>query len=704
MALLPRRSALAAAFVAALLGGAIVPTAVSSAATVPAPVLTGPADNTSTPLKDVVLTWDAVDGANEYQVQISPNGEWTNNTVTLPSAGDTVATTYDVPLSLPHDTYFWRVRAEIGTVWGSFSSSRSFLREWEAPFTILQSPTSADPTISWTPVQDASAYLVRYGTARDFDTAGGNTSLDCTVNQTSFTPYDLVGSAPEQTAPCVGAGDSKTVVEALTSGTDYYWSVVPEDDSTATPLVTENGNDEGIECPAAQPECDADYYVSPTTFHYTAPTGGAVSGPVTGLTTSVHTTSLPGTACDTTTACTATPTFSWNPVAGASSYEVAVYRDPDLTNAYHVYRTMWPSVTPRDSYLDAQAGKAYYWVVEAIGTGGSSAVSAVASFDKASGSVNLTSPANNASMNTRTPTLSWSDFENTGGSGAYDARNYDLQVSATRDFSNPLIDETDIDMTQFTNPDGLFSDGSYFWRVAPIDESGNTLTWSTVRDFIVDATGPTATITTKNGIGVTDPITITFSKAIDGVSTSTVRLVPKDGTAADVANGKLKASSNGKTYTFTPTTPLITGARYELVVSPTLVDGNGNSVAVTGNGVKTTTVAKNSSEGWSYSKGWTRHKASGARSGGYVSAKSGRTATVSYDGAKAKLFACLGPDMGKIRITVTGAKTQTINEHQSYTKCGVDIANYKVVKGGNERTMTIKVIKGGGNIDELKVT
>jgi hypothetical protein len=710
VALLPRRSAIIAAFAATMIVAAVLPAASAVAGSVPAPVLTGPADNTSTPLKSVVMTWDTVPGAVDYQVQVSPNAEWTNNTVTLPNGGVTPNALYEMPISLPHAAYYWRVRAEVGATWGPYSAPRQFLRDWEDPMTILKAPTTADPTISWEPVPDASEYLVRFSTSANFLDKGfpsdnSPTTFNCWTNQTSFTPYALESADPERASnTCI----NETM---LTNGTPYYWEVEPLDDSTAAQLQADTANDPGEDCYAAQPECDADQYISPTTFTFEAPTHSAISASsVTGLSTSWHTST--SSSCDSSDPCPMTPTFSWTPVTGANFYQVTVYRDPALSNVYRQYDTAWPELTPRDSYFDAQAGHAYYWTVFAgtcdngNGTcdaaGAPSAVvsvpSAVQTFDKTSGAVDLSAPANGATEHGRSVTFSWSDFQASGGQGGYDARNYELQVSKTKDFASPLIDDQDIDLTQFTDPNGGLADGTYYWRVAPIDESGNLLTWSKTRHLTVNADGPTVSITSANGISVKGPITIHLSEAVDGVSKKTVKVVPADG-GGSVA-GKLVLGSDSKTYEFTPKHPLVTGERYNLSVSPTLVDSNGNSAVVTGNGVRTTKVAKDNSKGWNYSHGWSRHKASGARSGSYESAKSGATASLQVAGGKATLYGCDGPDMGKLKVKV-GGHTTTVTEHQSFTRCGVEVWHGALPAGAS--TLKIKVTKKTGNIDEVKV-
>src|SRR5438270_12845314 len=90
VALFSRRFAMlaaisASAIVASLLGPITTAAAADPITSDPAPTLLTPADdpNGTTPIKDLVLTWTAVAHATHYQVQLSPNGDWTNNVVTL---------------------------------------------------------------------------------------------------------------------------------------------------------------------------------------------------------------------------------------------------------------------------------------------------------------------------------------------------------------------------------------------------------------------------------------------------------------------------------------------------------------------------------------------------------------------------------------------------------------------------------------------
>src|SRR4051794_29534920 len=165
------------------------------------PTQLSPADNPANDIKDVVLKWSAVTYATSYEVQLSPNGDFTNNSVDLPNNGKTVGTTYELPLSVPHDEYFWRVRALDANGATSWSAAHSFLKDWAHGLTILKQPTATDPSIAWTPDPEASLYRVRISTEASFPSDPAKTGFCYTAN-TSWTPYTLKSSAEQLDGDC----------------------------------------------------------------------------------------------------------------------------------------------------------------------------------------------------------------------------------------------------------------------------------------------------------------------------------------------------------------------------------------------------------------------------------------------------------------------------------------------------------------------
>lgn len=813
VALVPHRITVLLACVAACVGILAVPATSASAGDIPAPVLTGPANDPSTTVKDVVLTWDKVSGASAYQVRVSPNNEWTNNEVTLPGKGVTDNTLFEMPVSLPQATYYWEVRAQVGGIWGPYSKPWVFVQDWYKPITILKQPTTADPEIIWAPVKEASLYLLRFQTGNVFEASSIVGEVDCYTNNTSYTPMDYKSDVKPQgggSPPCTAVGGSG----GLQSGKVYSWELIAYDDSTAKQIVADTDPDPSWICPKAQPECDDNVYIDQTGFLYKVPTPGKNTGVVpTSLSTTWHTTSLPGTACNSSAPCPVTPRMSWTAVPGATYYQVHVYRDQDMSNTYGVYETCWPHVTPTNSMFDANAGTSYYWKVEAgvsgsvcttsttsncptaqqvkngptvsnvtLSSGGTTVqpsqtvgvvltgsnfqpgacvaasagtvqnttvnsptqisfsytapqngasvtftvinpdggsaqstaitvtggidvtffgTSALSSFNKASGTVHLTAPADGSDIHGSSPTFRWTDFQDDGGRGAVEAKNYELQVSRDPDFATTVLDDKSIDLTQYTNPTPLLRSGAYYWRVAPLDESDNVLTWSATRTLTANANGPTVSIVTGSGRNVTHAINIATSEVLQGVSGQTVKVVPDGAPVSAAVRGTLHIGSDPRHYVFVPAHPFATGGTYGLWISPLLADANGNPAQVGGKSIRFTTTATNSSRGWSYHGAWSAVPASGALSHSYVNASAGSSASIVVAGRQAKIFACKGPSMGSITVSVAGS-SQTVPENLSYTRCGVELWHHALPVG--QHTVTVSVNNGVGNFDELTVT
>lgn len=826
MAFASRRLAtLASGTVLAVLGGLVSQAGTAIAAdpitSEAPPTLTAPANDPTgaTPLKDVVLRWTSVATATQYQVQLSPNGDWTNNTVTLPDNGKTVNTLYEVPISLPHATYFWRVRALHGTAHTAWSAQRTFLRNWVAPFQMIKTPTASDPTLAWEPVAKASLYRVRFSTSQSFDKAFG--TVACWTSATSFSPYvpNMAGQEKLGAGGCFDAA-------ALKNGDTYFWEVVAYDDSTAPALVADTTNDGGWECAQAQPECDSSFQGTAPAFTYNPPVAGnpqSLTAP-TGLATSWHT-ATPGSVDCTAGDCPVTPTFSWNPVAQANYYEVHIWRDAAHTNTYRVFDTAFTSLTPRDQFFDARAGTPYFWSVNSgvcrnsstqlycaiapdgtatkspdcppastpaspptidgngldptsisggetttvtlTGTGfangacvsaasGAGLISniqvqssttitftytapdkqpetaitfqvvnpdggtsnqspvlpvigtftkvvlgpaaAVVNFKKSTNAAVLSAPANGATTTNGSVTFSWSDYLATGGQGALDARNYHLQVASDPDFDTVLWDVATIDLTQYTNPQALLPDGTWFWRVQAVDESGNGLTWSATRSLTKDATAPTLRLTNGGGLPIDGVFTIVSDEALKPSTIANLHVA--SATDGSAVAGTLHQVNSTK-WTFTPSSPLRTGDRYQ-VAAAGVTDAAGNQALVTGAPVRVTTVADDKSVAWQFGSGWTRHSSSNALHGTYVRAAAGHTASLKVVGTGAKLFGCKGPGFGAVKVALDGSPT-TVSEHAGFTKCGVLLWS-KTLSPAVVHTIKVTVSTGTGTFDEVKVS
>lgn len=727
MALITARArTLAVASALAVLGGLAGPLSTASAAD-PLDGAPGPANlapNTwATPDKDVVLTWDAVTYATKYQVQLSPNADWTNNVVSLPNNGVTVATTYELPLSVPHDEYYWRVRALDSAAHSQWSQAKVY-KNWDGGIEIINAPDSADPTISWTPERGASIYRVRFSVDSDFPDDAKLTAVCWTAN-TTFTPYDIQSDGDALDGECMAATD-------LLDGLTLYYEVTAWDDSTAAAVAADNAPDPAWDCGTTVPECDARTLGAIDTFDYGTPVAGSVvTSTVTGLATSWHDDAQVDHDC-TADICDATPTFSWDPVDGANYYRVVVYRDPLRSNVYRVYDTQWPTVTPRDTFFDDQASNGYYWQVfagtctnnDADPTCGTPVVtghgepptpptgdgeltrlifasSGVETFGKQSGTVPLSKPNDDSTTTSDGLTFKWGSYFSNDGLRSYDVRNYRIQVARDNDFENVVWDVADIDMTQWTNPAESLRDGHYFWRVQGIDESGHHLPWSSTFSFDRDATPPVFRLTDDNGIGVTANLHVAVddSTLVGNVSQSTLHVVPVVGSGSALSGSWSQTSQTR--WTFNPSGTLTPGQSYGLQVVGGLKDVAGNEALASGKTVRVTVKADDKSTAWSFGSGWDRHSSSSARGGTYMKGGAGETASLHFVGDALTVYGCRAPKLGKLVVKVDGVVRAKVNLRQSFTQCGVKVWSGSVT-GAKVHTLVVQARRGPVDVDMAK--
>jgi Bacterial Ig-like domain len=178
------------------------------------PALTSPTDGSS--VEQVVLDWEPVVGAAEYQVQVSPNIDFSNN---VPIDAIVTGTRYSPPNGLNNGSYFWRVRArdkESGTTNnGGWSDSWVFTRGWSdrpTPTWPLDGGVPDEPTLRWTPVDHAAYYEIEIANDVNFSV----NELQCYTNHTEWTPYDRT----------VGTGEPDGCeILGFDPGTTYWWHV-----------------------------------------------------------------------------------------------------------------------------------------------------------------------------------------------------------------------------------------------------------------------------------------------------------------------------------------------------------------------------------------------------------------------------------------------------------------------------------------------
>lgn len=617
--------------------------------------------------------------------------------------------------------------------------------------TLTQSGIASYPwRFAWTPIQDASTYEIEFSIYPTYDSNptsakffDGVTTVDCLTENTSFTPYATV-AVPDAGVDGCDFGSFDTNNEPV------YWRVRGVDDSQTADL--QEGDTTTLEC-FGTPNNETDTFPNPNAstpralgtptstgqecsdwsatkqVDYWVGGAGGVAASSLGNVSGVQIENC-GSPVSGVYGCNGMPEIAWQPVANADQYNVTIADDSHFTEDEHVYQTPFLSLTPRDVIPDYTAGKGYYLAVRACtggdgsdNTGGCTLADVINFTVQTPKPTNLTQTAVNGGER-----LSWTDLladyntAQTGGTAA-EALDYTVQVAKATDpsFDHPVISQTadaSCDSKVFTcyNPNGSTTapatdsvvvspaaSGSYLWRVIPFNQSSlaDPAAYS-ASPFTVDLTKPMFGFRTHSGFAVNSSLTIVSSEpVVTPVNTSTLQVVPEGASLSNAVPGTIHQGANNQTWVFVPHHPLATGGTYVLSVDSSVVDDNGNSAIVGGKAIRATTVAKDSSKGWTYSAGWHRHAASGARSGSYESARAGRTASLVVAGDQAVLYGCKSPHMGSISVTVAG-HSQTISEHQSFTRCGVQLWSKALPKG--EQTITVRVAHGVGNIDEVKVS
>lgn len=246
-----------------------------------APTLLTPANGASIlfPTNPLLLSWTPVVGAVRYDVAIARDPKMTS----LVSGVQTVTTaaSYIPPTTLAQGTYYWTVTPlDADKHAGATSVVRSFTWGWPTQTqTSLQdlatAPEFFDPLLSWTPVPGAAKYEIDVNFSQDFNTS--SQVYSATTVATGFSP---IKPFPNNT---------------------YYWRVRP---------INAQGDD-GVWTTGS----------SFTQFFDTSPPLG-VDLTVTG----VHMRDeLGDTGPQPPDWPTATPILVWNPVAGASLYDLDVF-------------------------------------------------------------------------------------------------------------------------------------------------------------------------------------------------------------------------------------------------------------------------------------------------------------------------------------------------------------------------------------------
>lgn len=439
---------------------------------------------------DPKFSWDPVQGAARYEVEINPTQNFAPGSKVCCS-GTTISTSLSPTMVFKDNTFYWRVRAlDPDGHAGVWNYGPSFTKAFD------KVPPVAGDSVKNLRMRDEANDP---GVDADTGTAGYQTQVPVVTwslvpgassYEVDVTPYIAASSL------CDWSSIShhwrvNTAVNAWTPLGDGWNGVKPYSDPQSvanefTTLVP------GKYCVRVRPRSDrsgldevyGDYtYLDPNglgwAFEWTGyPAGGSCSPSCTAnyLGSSDYLTPQTGTVTET------TPYFTWKPLAGKQSYYVLVAKDPSFSNVVDYAFTHVPAYAPRGAFgpqTYADENTLYYWaVLPATNYDGSLATgnplqSAPQSFQKQSTPPDRLFPEEGHVFYDQ-PTFRWKP--------TLGARRYELQVAQDPTFGNP-IDDITTDSTAYSSDTTYPADTVLYWRVRASDENGVGLNWSTTGTF-----------------------------------------------------------------------------------------------------------------------------------------------------------------------------------------------------------------------------
>ncbi|MDO8689045.1 MAG: hypothetical protein Q7R39_03385 [Dehalococcoidia bacterium] len=395
------------------------------------PVRLSPADGSTTdsssypPYGVPTFCWAPVNGANNYEIQVSSTIGFTSGTVWVDQVTPNTTFTPTISQHLVNGTLYWRVRAFNGASWGSYNDTPwSFIKAWNlAPN--LQSPENgasfqsfAYPVFSWLAVVGAARY--KFELSGDPTFGSYSTGYPAYAYVPTFTPSAKLGNGTYywRVTPLDRYGNSGQAAEVRSF--TLSWNLAPTllsppsnpngDPSQALPMTPRLSWSavEGADHYLVQMSTGADFGTlvspySPLSTDNTSHTSTTAlandkdyfwrvkavdrqgnEGPwsassrfylrwsygPTGSTPDMRSKSLTPTNGAQN---VGLPMFSWTPVQGAASYHLQVCMEPD-SNCVDPIKVKVNLATPNTSYLynigsswTLTPNTWYYWYVEAKG-------------------------------------------------------------------------------------------------------------------------------------------------------------------------------------------------------------------------------------------------------------------------------------------------------------------------------------------------
>jgi serine protease len=490
--------------------------------TVPFPTLISPADKSSVTTMTPSLVVKPVDGAAQYQYQVSTDYNFTATLVDVTSATSTYTLT--ALQALPYGVYYWRVRSidGVGTL-----SDWSTVNQFGVTFQLLPAHNSystiVKPTFTWKAVVNARQYELQVSRTLDFAVkelertqntgasyvapanmdyavhywrmrvCTGASLATCTwSNWTLGMKFTL--TPPLSAAPVLLSPATKSIISNVgmiltwkkVNGDDRYEIQVDNVATFLSPEVSYITSTGATSYTVTAPLVDGLYYWRVRTSNYLR-VPGAWSAVRSFTLDNVPPALAPvlSLPLDATTF-TGTPTFTWKAVAGASMYQFQCDEDINfLSPISHSPNLKTLSYKPP---MALPVGANIYWRVVAkdiAGNAGPWSDARVVTINAPTPAVPvLTAPASALVTNVTTPVFTWNAVQYAGG--------YEFQLGTSATFATLVFPTVTVSDPTYT-PAAL-SDGTYYWRVRAKHYSNPAVfgAWSPGRYFKVDTVAPDA--------------------------------------------------------------------------------------------------------------------------------------------------------------------------------------------------------------------
>jgi hypothetical protein len=585
-----------------------------------------PADCASgcTPQADTpLLKWNAVPGAQAYQVRIALDPDFTNEVQRYSVVGTELQPRESLPDNQAGTSYYWWVQpcsdlaatVCVSDDQADITATAHSFRKLADPVVLVSPAADAQVTdvvtLSWSSTYETQPEATGVGAYRvQIANDAGFTSLveTATVDQTTYQSF-----------------------AKLYADSRYYWRVQAIDSS-------------GLGLSWSTPRS----FVKKSS----APVG------------------LAATRLD---ASSAVPVLSWDSTSYVSGYSVQIFSGSSaLFPAGSLVKEATVTL-PAFTVDTALPAGTYSWRVRRIDSSTNPGawreltdLSALPTFTVSAPVPALLGPDEGTTITGNAVLFTWS--------GVVGATQYRLESSKTNGFGTLLENQVTV-MTAWA-PTNAYPDGvPVYWRVRALDSANNTLSMSAVRSFTKDAAGPATTIDLGTATTSLSPaIKVSFSEAATGVSATSVKLTRTGGTAvaaglacADADASAVPCSGDEvRTVTVTPSAKVVPGETYTVAVTNGVMDAQGNPTAGATKSFRALLSVQQNAGSIVYAGSWSTVALSTASGGSYTKATSKTaSATWTFKGTSVKLSYIAQKAAGKMKVYVDGVLKGTLDQYSS---------------------------------------